>query len=194
MIAELASSWAAAAVVLVVPGPTNTLLATAGAAAPGRAPLVLALAELAGYLVAVGFLALVGDALATAVPAVVPAIRLAVVAYLVGLGVCLWRCDTRQAGAGPITSARIFLATVCNPKAAIFAFVLLPAGDATGRALWFAGFALVVLAAGASWILLGRHLGRIGGPRAAALVPKVAALALFGFAALIARTTLGTLV
>jgi len=177
-----------------VPGPTNTLLAAAGAAATaGRPPLGLAVAELAGYLVAIGVLATVGDLLTAAIPSVGPAIRLGLVVYLVALGRCLWRTGNGRTDARPIPAGRIFLATTCNPKATLFAFVLLPAGGAVETAVWLAGFAGVVLAIGSGWILFGHRLTRIGGRRAAVLVPKIASLALFAFAALIAERTLAAL-
>ncbi|MDU6750805.1 MAG: hypothetical protein E6447_24460, partial [Bradyrhizobium sp.] len=55
------------AALLATPGPTNTLLATAGASRGARASAHLLLAELAGYLLAILLLRVVlGPVLATA--------------------------------------------------------------------------------------------------------------------------------
>lgn len=194
MTADLLSALLGAALVLFVPGPTNTLLATAGAAAHGRPPLRLALAELAGYLVSTNLLWLLGGVLTEAAPVLAPAIRLGLAGYLVLLGCCLWRSDETAAVEAVVSSRRIFVTTLVNPKAAIFAFVLMPADGATALALWTLGFAAVVLAADVSWLVLGHRIRCHGGRRAAALVPKVASLALFGFAALIAERTIVALV
>lgn len=194
MTADLVSALAGAALVLFVPGPTNALLATAGAAARGAPPLRLAVAELAGYLVSTNLLWLVGGLLVEAVPLVAPVIRLGLAAYLVLLGCCLWRSEEAEATSRVITPGRIFLTTLFNPKAAIFAFFLMPHDGLAALALWTAGFSAVVLAAGFTWLHLGHRIRRHGGSAAAAWVPRIASIALVGFAVVIAGRTVSAYV
>lgn len=189
------ASLVAIAAVLANPGPTNALLAAAGAARRQPAAALLA-AELAGYAIAVTALRLAGAPVLAAVPALVPALRLGLAAYLVVLGCCLWRHDLATSDdGGPITPGRIFVTTLFNPKAAVFAFALFPETvPAATLVLWAAGFAVVVPSCGGLWFLAGDRVRRLGGAGAARLLPRLASLVLIGFAALIAGTTLATLV
>lgn len=183
--ADLLASLAAAALVLFVPGPTNTLLAAAGALAPGRPPLALPLAELAGYLVSVTLLAALGAPLLAAVPMAAPILRLGLAVYLVMVGCCLWRAPSAAMPDEAVGPRRVFVATLLNPKAAVFAFVLMPSGGGLDLALWYLGFALVVLAAGTSWVVLGHRIARLGGEGTARLVPRLAAAVVVAFALMV---------
>lgn len=190
MTSDLLAALAGAALVLFVPGPTNTLLATAGAAAHGRPPLRLAVAELAGYLVSTNLLWLLGGRLIERLPWAAPVLHLGLAVYLVSLGCCLWRAEEAAATAAAVSPRRIFVTTLINPKAAIFALVLMPTAGIGAWAAWTLGFSVVVLAAGATWLVLGHRIRRHGGNRAAALVPRIASIALFGFAAVLAQRTI----
>ena len=95
---------------LATPGPTNTLLATAGAGNGFRRSLPLLAAELSGYLIAIlGLRTVVGPVVA-AVPAFGLALRVVVVLYLIHLAVQLWRHGENElAAAGPVTFRRVFV-------------------------------------------------------------------------------------
>lgn len=182
--AETLGSLATAAIVLFVPGPTNTLLAAAGALAPHRPPLALPFAELAGYLVSVTLLNLFGTSLFEAAPLMAPIVRLGLAVHLVVSGCCLWQVRSDDPVPRAVGWRRVFLATLFNPKAAVFALVLMPTG-ADGGPLWMAGFAVIVLAAGTAWLVLGHRLARHGGRIATIRVPRAAGMALFAFAAVL---------
>jgi threonine/homoserine/homoserine lactone efflux protein len=70
---------------LAAPGPTNTLLATSGAAIGVRGSLPLLAAELSGYLLAIFLLRVLVGPLIAAVPAFGIALRIAAVIYLLHL-------------------------------------------------------------------------------------------------------------
>ncbi|TBW34867.1 hypothetical protein EYW49_17355 [Siculibacillus lacustris] len=181
--------------ILATPGPTNTLLAAAGATSAGAPPWRLVGAELAGYLVSIALLRTLGAPLAAAIPFAVPTVKLALAAYLAALGAALWRHDAGSTDPGPITPRRLFVATLFNPKAAVFAFALFP--DSVERpqiALWVAGFALAVALCGGGWLLLGRRAGRDAGTLVARLVPRLASVVLVGFGLALAATTLAKVV
>lgn len=171
----------AAAALLATPGPTNTLLAASGAVSGLRRSLILLCGELAGYLLAVVvLLAVIGPAVAT-VPAFGVALRIAVCAYLVHLALGFWRhsasaCD----GHRPVTLKRVFVTTLLNPKAVIFAFTLLPFPAADMRALlpWLGLLSLLIVLVGASWITLGSCMRRGIDGMSGNAVYRVAAVAL----------------
>ncbi|CAH1665283.1 conserved membrane hypothetical protein [Hyphomicrobiales bacterium] len=145
----------ACASLLATPGPTNTLLATAGAEAGWRPARHLLIAELAGYLLAVTILRAVLGPLIAAQPGFALALQGAVVIYVFHLAVALWRRGRRGAATGrSITFRRVMLTTLLNPKGVIFAFTLLPAA-ADGMLTELLVLSAEIVAIGFGWILLG---------------------------------------
>jgi threonine/homoserine/homoserine lactone efflux protein len=182
----------AVATILGTPGPTNTLLATSGATVGMRRSLPLLAGELAGYLIAVSAIRLVLGPVIAAWPLLGVILKVAVIAYLVWIAVRLWQHGNRsltEAGA-EIRVQNVFITTLLNPKALIFALSVLPQAH---PALWayFLAFLAIIPAAGFSWIIVGRAIGLAAGDRHTGTVRKVASVALFGFAGLIAASVMG---
>jgi threonine/homoserine/homoserine lactone efflux protein len=151
---------AASVALLLTPGPTNTLLATSGAAIGMRRSLPLLGAEVSGYLLAISVLhGIFGPVIGT-YPAIELALRLGVTLYLVYLAVKLWRYGNAELhAANPVTFRRVFFTTFLNPKGLIFAFTLLPQGGPFASLIpWMAALALVIPVMGGFWIALGASL------------------------------------
>lgn len=167
---------------LATPGPTNTLLATAGASGGFRRSLLLVPAEAAGYLLAISFIfTLLGPAVA-ALPALGLALRVLVGAYLLHVAWKLWRAAPGRLAAGLVTPARVFLTTLFNPKALVFALGIVPLG-AEGGALYLAAFALLTMMVALGWIGVGALLGQAAHSTGhGALVPRIGAAAVGAFA------------
>ena len=168
--------------ILGTPGPTNTLLATAGATVGFRRALPLVPAEAAGYLIAILIIGLaLGPAIA-GVPAVAAGLRLAVGGYLAWLAVKLWRQGPVDLSALPVTPRQVFVTTLLNPKALVFALGVIPFG-AERWWPWLLGFLGMLVGVALGWIALGSALGRVAGAAGrAGLVPKVGAAAVGAFA------------
>lgn len=153
---------AATCFLLALPGPTNTLLATSGAGVGVSRSLYLLAAELAGYLLAIAVLRLALGPVVSDVPLVGAVLRVAVTVYVLCLAAMLWRfraSDLRSSA--PVTFAQVLLATLLNPKAMVFAFLLLPLEAGLADLLpWLATIALQIVVAGAGWVTLGATLGR----------------------------------
>ncbi|GMP09607.1 MULTISPECIES: LysE family translocator [Bradyrhizobium] len=147
---------------LAVPGPTNTLLATSGAGIGIARSLHLLLAELCGYLLAIAVLRLALGPLVSDIPVAAVVLRVAVTAYILCLAVMLWRVNKRELRDGaPVTFGQVMITTLLNPKALVFAFLLLPLEAGPLELLpWFGAIALQIVTAGAAWITLGATLGR----------------------------------
>lgn len=171
--------------ILGTPGPTNTLLATSAALVGVRRSLPLILAELAGYVLAIGALhAVLGSALA-AYPGINAALRLLIGAYLLVVAFDLWRRrDLVDRPLSGVRFERVFVTTLLNPKAIVFAFGVIPLSqpDAAPYVLAFLGFVAV---AGLAWIAAGALVGRMTSPPAARAIPRASALVLTVFAGLI---------
>jgi threonine/homoserine/homoserine lactone efflux protein len=152
----------AAVSLLVTPGPTNTLLATSGASAGLRRSAHLLVAELGGYLLAIALLrALLGPMIA-ATPMLGEVLRMAATIYLIYLAIVLWHQGDQQTYENaPVTFFRVFVTTLLNPKAIIFALTLLPSPIGfLGLLPWLFGLSALIVAVGTGWIIVGRSLGR----------------------------------
>jgi len=177
---------------LAVPGPTNTLLATSGAAVGMRRSLKLVPAEIGGYWLAIGILMLIVGPLAAHHPIVPILSKIVASLYLAWSAVALWRQAAREAlpGGTPISFRRVFVTTLLNPKALIFAFVIFPRDPASLPA--FAGlFSALVVGVACGWIALGSSLSRsAAGFATPARVSRLAAVALAVFASVIASSAI----
>ncbi|MBR0839881.1 LysE family transporter [Bradyrhizobium liaoningense] len=147
---------------LALPGPTNTLLATSGAGTGILRSLHLLAAELCGYLLAIALLRLALGPIVSDIPIAALVLRVAVTIYILCLAVMLWRFRSRQLrGGAPVMFGHVLLTTLLNPKAMVFAFLLLPLQAGLFELLpWLAVIALQIVAAGAAWVTLGATLGR----------------------------------
>lgn len=175
---------------LAAPGPTNVLLATAGATAGVQASIKLLGAALAGYLLAVAALRLALGPVIEATPWAGIALKVAVALYLIWVAVALWRRSASLTGDGAVTMRAMFVTTLLNPKSLVFAFGIIPAAHSS---LWayIAALAVAILAVGLGWVLIGRMIGAASGQRHSDTIGKVASVTLVGFAALLFGSAFG---
>jgi threonine/homoserine/homoserine lactone efflux protein len=171
--------------VLSMPGPTNTLLATAGATTEYRRCLILVPAALSGYLVSVGLLLLLVRPITESFEGGLLTLRVASAAYLVYLAWTLWGASARRAG-GAVQFRHVFVTTLLNPKAVVIAFVIFPAWRLSDWSLLpdLGMFAVTIAVCSVAWLTLGATLGLRGGafitPR---FIQRGAALVMGCFAA-----------
>jgi threonine/homoserine/homoserine lactone efflux protein len=111
--------------VLATPGPTNTLLATAAATSSLRNCLSLIPAEIAGYTISIGILLMFVRPFAETSFLATLALRTICAGYLIYLAWRLWHSHS-QPSAEPIRFRNVFLTTLLNPKAIVFAFLIFP--------------------------------------------------------------------
>jgi len=159
---DLAHFILTALALLAAPGPTNALLATAGATQTVKIALPLLLAELLGYGVALLVLLLAVGPVATAHAAIGWSLRIASALYLAYLAVRLWGHRLEEyVGRAEVHFRQVLLATLLNPKSLILAFVLLPAppGDAAlPPASHLIALVGLIALTGGGWILLGAQV------------------------------------
>jgi len=126
-----------------------------------------------------------GPALA-GVPVLAGALRAAVGAYLLVLAVRLWRRGGAVLVTGAVvTPAQVFLTTLLNPKAIVFALGVVPFG---APRVWpyLLGFLLLLVSVATGWITAGAMLGEVASRRGrAGTVPRVGAAAVGAFALLL---------
>ena len=176
--------------VLATPGPTNTLLASGSAIAGIRASLPLLLAELVGYLITVDLVGFLLRPLLMAQPTIGTALKIVVALYLAYMAIQLWRrAGYAASGQAVVTWRSVFIATLLNPKGLIFALAIIPFGHPEVP-FYLLAFGLSVIAIGFLWLAAGNLIGAAAGERRR-LVPRIASIALVGFAGLIAASALG---
>jgi threonine/homoserine/homoserine lactone efflux protein len=172
---------------LITPGPTNTLLATAGATGGFRRSVPLLLGELAGYNISIYTLGSLFDS-QLADSQVRVALSLAAGAYLALTAVKFWRTPLELRRA-TVSLRQVFITTLLNPKALVFAFLIVPM-RLPNTWLYLASFSAIVVVVGTVWIAFGTWAGRVAGSRFLTVVPKAASVALAIFATTLVVSTL----
>ena len=141
---------------LLTPGPTNTLMAMAGATQGWRGALRLLPAEIGAYLLVTLPLALFGTGLMAHFPLVKPLVTFAAGLWVMVLALRLWRLPD-QPSQTAVTQASLFVTTLLNPKGLMIGLILLPGPSlAANTGL----FVLLIAAVACLWAGLGACLAR----------------------------------
>ena len=184
--------------ILFVPGPTNTLLATAGASLRVHKALRVAPVEVAAYALSITLLTFaIGPTLALS-PLLGVLIRAGCAIWLVYSAWRLWHLETGYVESTRTVRARdVFVTTMLNPKAILFAFVIFPASpEILNRqfVIHLAAFGVTCITIGSTWILFGTLLKGegAGGFVSPKRVRRAAAIILCCFAALLSLGLLGS--
>lgn len=177
---------------LLTPGPTNTLLAIAGASGGFRRSLPLILAENLGYMITIiPLVAFAGPILADH-PLVASILKLCSAAWVTVLALKLWVTPLGEVEERSLVTFRqVFVTTMLNPKALIFGIVLLPNGGLMQTLPRLAVFALIVAAVAAFWLSAGATILRFASRRFPCLFCRIAASFLMAFAVSLAGSSLG---
>jgi threonine/homoserine/homoserine lactone efflux protein len=170
--------------ILGTPGPTNTLLATSGATAGVRPSLPLLVAELSGYLIAILLIRGVLSPVIAMWPVVGTVLKVMVASYICWTAISLWVKPGALTTARRVNFRMVFVTTLLNPKAIIFALTVIPLTH-TELWLYFAAFAVAVLCCGFGWILIGGVIGAASRGRHQSIIQRIAAVVLAGFAGVI---------
>ena len=152
------------AIVLVMPGPTNTLLATAGLRSGLRRSAHLTAAEFAGYFVSISGWGYFLSHAATSLTWLPTLLRIASGLYLAYLSVRMWQtADSLPSSAqGTIGLRVLFTATLLNPKAILFGGTIFPAAAFESLGAFveaMAIFTALLVPIGLAWIAFGAELG-----------------------------------
>jgi threonine/homoserine/homoserine lactone efflux protein len=182
---------------LLTPGPTNTLLAVAGASRGLKSSLPLVGAELAGYLTTISTLVFVAAPLLAGQPTATLVVKLASTVWVLLLAIRLWSHPPTAANPGAVNALGVFATTVLNPKGLIIGLALIPpaiVGSPGGLAapLPFLGvFSMLVVFVALSWLTFGAAVLRRVAVASPLLFSRVAASFLVLFAASLAGRAIG---
>lgn len=114
--------------ILLTPGPTNTLLASAGIQAGVKQSLKLIPAEVMGYLIATTSWGILLESVSHFIPWLPPVLKLISATFILYLAFKLWTTSTNDIKLDNplITPKALFVATLLNPKALLFASAIFP--------------------------------------------------------------------
>ena len=116
------------AAILLTPGPTNTLLASSGVQVGLKKSLQLIPAEAFGYLIAISCWGYLIGSIAHHLPILPMILKLLSAGYIIFLAIKLWRTSTLEQNlfSPTIRAYELFMATLLNPKALLFASAIFP--------------------------------------------------------------------
>jgi threonine/homoserine/homoserine lactone efflux protein len=192
------STWAgfvlASSILLVIPGPTILLVASYALGQGMRAAAPLAVGVALGDFTAMTLSMLGLGALLAASATLFTALKWAGAAYLVWLGVQLWRAggtlraEARTDAAAPLRMVgHAWLVTALNPKSITFFVAFLPqfldpaAGFWTQMLVFEATFLALAFANALGWGFLAARAGRVAGsPRVVRLFNRTGGTILIG--------------
>lgn len=127
---------------LLMPGPTNTLLLFSGATSGLIKTQKLILAEIIGYFVAISLWGYMIYTLAAQMLGVMTAIRVLSAVYILYLSHKIWKFQQGDIDTARIRSTNVLFTTLCNPKALVLAMYILP--SETFRSLAVYPFTMLV--------------------------------------------------
>ncbi|MFA1625675.1 LysE family translocator [Rhizobium mongolense] len=117
-------------ILLLSPGPTNTLMGLASARNSFWLVPKLLPAELLGYLTMIVPLTWLGGALISRWPETALMLKAAAAIWVMYLATKLWVAENKDITDRSVTAGRIYVTTTLNPKALVFGLVLLPSPTA----------------------------------------------------------------
>ena len=144
---------------LFAPGPTNTMLALAGAQGDVRLALRLIPAALLGYLSALLPLA-VGAGVIVKAPLVAILVQVAAAVWVLVLAARLWTSGSVDQDSNGVTAGQVYLTTLLNPKALVAGLVLLPPVHSPDFFPRITAFLVTAGLVGAGWCMAGSTIGR----------------------------------
>jgi threonine/homoserine/homoserine lactone efflux protein len=176
--------------ILVTPGPTNTLLATAGGTVGFFRALPLLLCEILGYSISIGVIHIALAPIIGTSQSVGTVMRIAAGTYLLFLAFKIWKTDP-QAPGGVVSARQVFLTTLFNPKAALFALSIIPFYS-DHASTYVIGFEALLPLIGLGWIAAGALLRFNSSARHSRVFPRFASIALVIFSAILFFSAIST--
>jgi threonine/homoserine/homoserine lactone efflux protein len=153
---------------LLMPGPTNTLLLRSGLLSGFRCAWPLSLLECLAYLLQISFWGYLLSHIGDSAPWCMKLVQLASVAYLIKTSYRLWRHpdNPRHPPAeAQVSRLHFFLLTLTNPKGLLVVSFIVPVQTFAQLTLYLhfiVQFCVVVIPVGCTWVLFGARIKHTG--------------------------------
>ena len=162
------SVMSALGLLLLMPGPTNTLLLRSGVLSGFRRAWTLSLLECLAYLLQISFWGYLLSHMGASAPWCLKVMQFVSICYLAKTSYCLWREPTAGLPAMPgarVSRRQFFLLTLINPKGLLVVSFIVPVQTFADTALYgqfVMQFTAVVIPVGCAWVLFGARIKRSG--------------------------------
>ncbi|MBC2655791.1 LysE family transporter [Pseudomonas sp. MSSRFD41] len=153
---------------LLMPGPTNTLLLRSGVLSGFRRAWPLSLLECLAYLLQISFWGYLLGHIGDGAPWCLKLMQFASVCYLAKTSYLLWGRSGNRPQASPegqVSRRHFFLLTLINPKGLLVVSFIVPLqtfADAELYLHFVLQFTTVVIPVGCAWVLFGARIKRSG--------------------------------
>lgn len=153
---------------LLMPGPTNTLLLRSGVFSGFKRAWTLSLLECLAYLLQISFWGYLLSHMGASAPWCLKVMQFVSICYLAKTSYCLWREPTAGLPAMPgarVSRRQFFLLTLINPKGLLVVSFIVPVQTFADTALYgqfVMQFTAVVIPVGCAWVLFGARIKRSG--------------------------------
>lgn len=183
---ELSAFVVQVLLLLVVPGPTNTLLCLSGREKGFLPSLKLLAGETAGYLTVIVPLVTFLAPLLDERPSISLALKAAAALWILYMATKLWKASNEEVTSGSVTVRRIFVTTILNPKALVFGLVIFPRGQDVP--LHLSAFLGTLVPVAILWVGGGAVTGRFGRYLTGKVFRRLASACLVVFSAVLIRS------
>lgn len=186
-------------ILLLMPGPTNTLLFFSGATSGWLKTQKLILAEMLGYFIAISFWGYMIYVLSTQMPGLITIVKVASAIYIFYLSRKIWLFQQGDIDSARIKAINVFFTTLCNPKALIIATYILPHETFSNVSIYslsMAIFFITLIPVSAIWCSAGTFIHLQGEKSVILTSPlfyRLASIVLCGFSASILYNTFSVL-
>jgi threonine/homoserine/homoserine lactone efflux protein len=170
---------------LVVPGPTNTLLCLSGRERGFVGSLRLMIGETAGYLAVIVPLIMFLSPILDDRPSIALVLKVAAALWILYVAVKLWSVDGAN-GTLAVSVREVFVTTLLNPKALVFGLAIFPREGS--MPLHLITFLATLLPVALLWILGGAVAGRMRHYLTGKVFRRTAATCLVVFSGVMLRT------
>ncbi|CAM3945067.1 cmaU protein [Xenorhabdus thuongxuanensis] len=147
----------------MMPGPTNTLLLSSGAAVGFFKTQKLVMAELFAYLLSISIWGFFLQKFTYNTVGITNFLKLIAACYIFWVSFKIWKFKEKQNEEVLVKSKNIFIITVLNPKSFVFASYVMPHETFTHITMYFPSifsFIAILLPASFTWCLLGNSFCR----------------------------------
>ncbi|QHS46674.1 LysE family transporter [Klebsiella michiganensis] len=183
---------------LLVPGPTNSLLFSSGVVRGYTGAIKLIVAEWSGYFISISLWSMMTGVMTSQLYELAIFIKLCCAVYLFVLAVKGWKAVWyNENGRYFVNYGKVVSTTILNPKALIFASVIFP-GSVFESSSWywisFTEFTLVLIPISFLWITLGTFMHiKITERKVQGMICRASSLTLGAFSAFLFLNVFSTI-